>query len=165
MKRTISFVFGLLCGMTNLFAGAVIEDLTDQVVQMRDGDILKMEYNFAGCFGPYHHGSIEMELRADTVYYLSSSFDEKGKQPFNQAGKYHHEYLIKLLKKAQKKKSSEVLGNTISYRLISNGDVTVEGADKIEQRHFIELYHPFSSIFKPKSADIVPKVSSGGFVH
>ena len=165
MYKAATMLLALTFSAPCLFAGAVIEDLTDQVVQMQEGDVLKMEYNFEGCFGPYHHGSIEMELSADTVYYLSSSFDDKGEQPLNQAGKYHRDQLIKMLKKAQKKKSSEVLGNTISYRLISNGDTTVEGADKIEQRHFIELYHPFSSIFIPKSADIIPKVSSGGFVH
>ncbi|NND31034.1 MAG: hypothetical protein HKN76_00495 [Saprospiraceae bacterium] len=165
MKRTITFCIFIAIGLPNLFAGAVIEDLTDQILQMRNGDLLKMEYNFAGCFGPYHHGSIEMEMKADTIYYLSSSFDDKGKQPFNQSGKYHRDQLIKMLKKAQKQKSNEVLGNTISYRLISNGDIAVEGADKIEQRHFIELFHPFSNIFQKKTPDLIPKINNGGFVH
>ena len=165
MKRTITFFICINLGLVNLFAGAVIEDLIDQVGHLHSGDVLKMEYNFAGCFGPYHHGSIEMELIEDTVYFLSSSFDEKGGQPFNQSGKYQRDQLLQLLKKTLSRKSTEVLGNTISYRIILNDNMVVEGADKIEQRHFIELFHPFSNIFQKRTPDFIPNINNGGFVH
>jgi len=163
MKR-ISILLMVFACVSSVGFASVIEDLSEQIVDLRDGDIAILDYQFRGCYGPYHRGTIEMQLVGDEIHYTSRSFDDKGNQALAQAGKYKRKYLIKLLDEAAKEQRSEVYGNTIEYKINASNRPTLDGADKIEQRHFIEIFEPFTSIFKPKEQDIIPRVSSGGFV-
>ncbi len=160
----ISILLMILAYVSGAGFASVIEDLSEQVQYLDEGDIAIMDYQFRGCYGPYHRGTIELQLVGDEVHYTSRSFDDKGKQALAQAGKYKRKYLIKLLEEAAKEQRSEVYGNTIEYKISASNRATLDGADKIEQRHFIEIFEPFTSIFKPKEQDIIPRVSSGGFV-
>ncbi len=144
---------------------SVIEDLRTEVSAMEEGSKLLLEYTFSGCYGPYHHGTIAMTLVGGALEYLSSSFDDKNQPGIAQAGSYTIKQLERLLRKAASHSSSKIYGNAITYRLSSRGEEILVGADHIEQRHFIEIFQPFTSIFPKDAPDIIPKVSSGGFVH
>ena len=144
---------------------SVVEDLAAEIAILDDGEHLLLEYTFEGCFGPYHHGTVFVESKNGALHYLTKSFDDKNKPGISQAGKYEKEELLALLEKAREKNSNTVFGNAISYRLSRDEQEILRNDDHIEQRHFIELFQPFTSIFPPKNKDIIPKISSGGFVH
>lgn len=163
-KKSTIFSLSAL-GFLLLSSFTIIEDLSDQVSGMKEGDKMLLEYSFEGCYGPYHHGTIDMSFKNDTIFYVEKSFDHTGKNPITQAGKYERSKLLHLLNQAGKKKSDEVLGNTITYRLSSDSREILKGADRIEQRHFIELFHPFTSIFPPAQEEVIPGLKTGGFVH
>ncbi len=142
----------------------LMEDLTDHIRGMGDEDTILFEYSFEGCFGPYHHGSIEFTLKQDTIHYHEKNFDDKGEESVSQSGTYAKSDLLRLLRKADEKQSSEIFGNTITFQITdSEGEVT-KGADHIVQRHFIEIFHPLSNVFRADQPRI-PGLKNGGFVH
>lgn len=143
----------------------IIDDFQNEIAALDEGDQIVLEYTFEGCYGPYHHGSISVVKKAGKLEYLTKSFNHKNVEGLSQAGKYEPEQLQELLIQAKNKTSSTVFGNAISYRLSDGKDEILRGADRIEQRHFIELFEPFTSIFKEDQKSIIPKVSSGGFVN
>ena len=145
--------------------GSVIIDLADEIALMQDGDRLHLGYTFEGCYGPYHRGGFDLTMERDTIYFVSNSYDNNEKEPFVESGKYHRDRLVELLDLAKTEESSEILGNVINYKIAAGEKIYHEGTDRIAQRHFIELFHPFTSIFKPKEEFAIPKISSGGFVH
>ena len=144
---------------------SIIGDLRTEVANLEDGSKLLLEYTFEGCYGPYHHGTVALSCDRGVIEYLSSSFDHQNQPGIAQSSSYSKEALLKLLHEAQSKQSSKVFGNAISYRISTRGHELLRGADRIEQRHFIQLFEPFTSVFPKKQDDIVPKISSGGFVH
>lgn len=160
----------LLASLLSLFVGqisanSVVSALKEQIMEMKEGDRLKFEYAFQGCYGPYHHGSITMTLENDTVYFNHESRDDKNQNPLNEAGRYHQDEILKLLIQTEKNRSSEVLGNKISYKLSNEKRQLIAGNDEIEQRHFLTIFRPFSSIFQLDSEEIIPGLRTGGFVH
>ncbi len=163
-KKSLTFSLWAM-GVLLLSSFTVIEDLSDQISGMKEGDKMMLEYSFEGCYGPYHHGTIDMSFKNDTIFYVEKSFDHTGKNAITQAGRYDRKQLLDLLRQAGKKKSDEVLGNTITYRISSGSMEILKGADRIEQRHFIELFHPFTSIFPPAQEEVIPGLKTGGFVH
>ncbi len=165
MKTIITIIILAFLGIVSLPASSVIEDLMEQVDRMAENDKITLDYTFEGCFGPYHHGRIKMVLKADTIYYINHSYDGNNTEPLSQAGKYQKNHLMELLEAEKKKAASTVIGNTIDYKIKSDEEEITHGSDHIEQRNFIELFHPLTSIFKPEKKSIIPKLSSGGFVH
>jgi hypothetical protein len=160
-NHSILLAFGTLL----LMSFGVVDDLRDHIEGMEQGKEMLLEYSFEGCYGPYHHGTIEMRLENDTVYFVEKSYDHQGENAITQAGKYHRERLLDLLQKAQKRNSGEIYGNTITYRISSGSGEVMTGADRIEQRHFIELFHPFTSIFPSNGKEVIPGLKTGGFKH
>ena len=166
MKRIGTTIFGFFM-VWHLSAqqASVILDLADEIAVMQEGDQLHLGYTFEGCYGPYHRGSFDLTMLEDTVHFVSKSYDGDSKEPFVEAGKYHRDRLGALLDEASKEQSTEILGNVINYQISSHGQIHQKGTDRIAQRHFIELFHPFTSLFKSKEDFVIPKISSGGFVH
>ena len=141
----ITWIMTWFFAMIGLSQESVIVDLEDQIIQLEEGEKVIMKYNFVGCFGPYQKGSFEFTLQEDTIQYLSKSFDNKSGQSINQAGQYDRAHLLQLLEDAKGKKSSEILGNSIHYEFKLSEQGTKTGTDYIDQRHFIQLFHPFTS--------------------
>ncbi len=164
MRKTLLFLLGLTLPIMVLAEG-LINDLRSEINNLQEGDVVMLEYTFEGCYGPYHHGSITIEMKNGNLEYLTKSYNHQNKEGISQAGSYEPNQLHKLLNQAESKSSSTVFGNAISYRLSSSGEELATGADRIEQRHFIGLFEPFTSVFSKEQPDIVPKISSGGFVH
>ncbi len=162
-RRTNNFT--LILAALMLMSFGVVDDLRDHIGGMEPGETMLLEYSFEGCYGPYHHGTIEMRLENDTVYFVEKSFDHDGRNAIIQSGKYHREQLLNLLQKTSRKNSSEIYGNTITYRLSTSAGEIITGADRIEQRHFIELFHPFTSIFSLDEKEVIPGLKTGGFKH
>ena len=157
--------FSLLVGLCFFSSFSLVEDVSDHLSAMETGDELLFEYSFEGCYGPYHHGTIHFTAEHDTIHYLEKSFDDKGDQGISQSGKYHREDLLDLLAKSKERNSKEILGNTITYRISRDGVEMTKGADRIEQRHFIEIFHPFSNVFPISKTSVIPGLKTGGFVH
>ena len=164
MRLTLLFLACFLM-TTAAFAEGIISDLRSEIENLQQGEMVLLEYTFEGCYGPYHHGSITIEMKNDKLEYLTKSYDHRNKEGISQAGSYERQQLVQLLNKAEDQTSSEVFGNAISYRLSDGHGELYSGADRIEQRHFISLFEPFTSIIPKEQKDIVPKISSGGFVH
>jgi len=166
VKRILAAILGCFFLMhASAQSSSVIEHLADEIAVMQEGDDLHIGYTFEGCYGPYHRGSFDLLLQQDTIHFVSKSYDSNEKEPFVESGKYHRDRLVDLLDEAKKEESSEILGNVINYAISSQGETYHKGSDRIAQRHFIELFHPFTSLFKPKKEFAIPKISSGGFVH
>ncbi len=156
----------ILCSLLYLGqaqASGIFSSLIGQIENLHDGDRLLVEYSFEGCFGPYHHGSIEMILKGDSIHFLERSFDHNDREGISQSGKYERTDLIKLLEKKGEQRSSEIYGNVLNYRFILDGQLLEKGADRIEQRHFISLFQPLTSIFT--DPDFPLKNKPKEFVH
>ena len=163
-KQFTQLTFGLL-GSLFLYSFSVIDDLHDHLAGIDEGETLNLEYSFEGCYGPYHHGRIDLRYMSDTIYFVQKSFDDKGEEGLTQSGKYQRSQLLDLLKQSVRSKSKEILGNTITYRITINNQERLKGADRIEQRHFIEIFQPFSSVFSNDQNPVIPGLKTGGFVH
>ncbi|MDH3649419.1 MAG: hypothetical protein OEQ53_07030 [Saprospiraceae bacterium] len=165
MTKAITLLLFLATTLTPGNARSIIEVLQDQIREMKESDKLQLDYVFQGCFGPYHHGTIAMELRSDTVYFTHQSKDDKNENPLAESGKYHQDRILELLATASSKRSSAVYGNEIGYTIHAEKRELSKGTDQIEQRHFIGLFQPFSTIFHNEQDEIIPKLRMGGFVH
>ncbi|MBK8504914.1 MAG: hypothetical protein IPL46_23480 [Saprospiraceae bacterium] len=165
MKKQFTQIAFFLVGGFFLVSFSVIADLQDHLAGLEDGDQLSFEYSFEGCYGPYHHGRIDFNSISDTIFYTEKSYDDKGKEGLSQSGKYERSRLLDLLRHAEKTKSKEIYGNTITYRIAINTNEIRRGADRIEQRHFIEIFQPFTSVFSKGRNTVIPGLKTGGFVH
>lgn len=148
MKYKYLLIIFSIIGWSSLQANSVIGDLESKIVALEEGESLIMKYTFVGCFGPYHQGSFHMTVENDTIHYLSKSVDKSTGQSINQAGKYARAHLLKLLAESKDQAASEILGNSIHYQFETNGELVDKGTDYIDQRHFIEIFHPFTSFLK-----------------
>ncbi len=155
----------LLGWASSMSAGNIVEELQDRLSTLPDRQQIVLTYTFEGCYGPYHHGEIEFWRTGDTIKYIHSSFDDQGKQPFNQAGKYGRADLLHLLAEKKTELASTIYGNKINYRLADASGDGVEGADRIEQRKFIALFQPLLHVFGTEDKMPIPKLRTGGFVH
>lgn len=162
--KNLLVLLSLLLTPAYLTASSVIGDLADEIAVMQDGDQLHLGYSFEGCFGPYYRGSFDFELIGDTIHFVSKSYHHNEKEPFVEAGKYERGRLVDLLDRSRERKSTEILGNVINYRITGGGEEFHQGVDRIDQRHFIEFFHPFTQVFAPKEF-VIPKLSSGGIAH
>ncbi len=149
----------------SVIAGTILDDLRDRIDLLENGDQITLTYTFEGCYGPYHHGEIEMSLVDDTIYYEHRSFDDQGKNPFVQSGKYDRLFLLNQLGKYIHESASTILGNKINYEITDDISKLVEGSDRIEHRKFVELFQPLVNVFGSDKESIVPKLRTGGFVH
>ena len=127
---------------TQVQAG-VIDDLIMQVQGLEQGEQLEFKYHFVGCYGVYEKGTIRFNVQSDSVYYLSSSFDPQTNNYINQSGKLRKDHLIQALEESKSGQSEEILGNAIHYSF--KGTRNSDGYDHIDQKHFIEIFHPFST--------------------
>lgn len=143
----------------------LVEDLKHHLMKLRDGDQLMLTYSFEGCFGPYHHGTIDFEFRNDSIYFVEKNYDEKGRLQLTQAGRYLRTSLCELLEQASAKNSPEILGNVINYQLSQGDRVLLKSADRIEQQHFVEIFRPLGKIFSVKDKGPLPGLRRGGFTH
>jgi hypothetical protein len=165
MMKQLAQIVILLFATLGIFSFSVIPDLRDHLAGLNDGDKLSFEYSFEGCYGPYHHGRIDFNAVADTIFYTEKSYDDKGQEGLSQSGKYERSRLLDLLTQSEKTKSEEIYRNTITYLISINADEKLRGADRIEQRHFIGIFQPFSSVFQKEQNKVIPGLQTGGFVH
>lgn len=164
-------LFTILCvvciGLSSAM-GSVIDDLIGQITSLKESESMTMTYNFVGCYGAYQKGTIEFILRNDSIHYLSKSFDPELKKSINQSGYYPKKIILDLLRKAKEVLSEEVLGNAIHYRFKREGEKIYKGHDSIDQKHFIELFHPFSSFLQNGNLNKIqlnPKLKTPGISH
>ncbi|MBX2815813.1 MAG: hypothetical protein KTR24_07440 [Saprospiraceae bacterium] len=139
--------------------------IADEVAILQEGDTLKVIYTFEGCYGPYHHGEIFMTLKGGEIHSLSKSYSDRSKAPMVESNVVAQGRLVGNLDEAGKKESSEILGNVINFRIMMGEEMLHRGKDRIAQRHFIEVFHPFTSTFQPTQRPLIPKISTGGFVR
>ncbi len=148
MKYKYLLIIFFIMGWSSLQANSVIGDLESKILDLEESEELVMKYTFVGCFGPYHQGSFHLTMKKDTIHYLSKSIDKSTGQSINQAGKYARSHLLILLAESKNQAASEILGNSIHYQFETNGELMDKGTDYIDQRHFIEIFHPFTSFLK-----------------
>ena len=165
IKRRYYHTFFLTMTALIWWSFNLIDDLTTQLLTMQEEENILVTYTFEGCYGPYHHGTIDMHLKNDTIYFVERSYDDQGKKELTQSGRYHREHLIDKLNQASKKKSPEILGNRINYRISKGNELVSETWDRIEQQHFIDIFRPFSSVFTKRGSELLPGLKKGGFVH
>ncbi len=144
IKYTLIFT---ILGWTSsvLSQKSITLDLIAQLNQLEDDEELVMTYHFVGCFGAYHKGTITMLKEQDNLSFTSRSFDAQAKKYTDQTATRNIYHLTEALHEAGAKKSPEILGNSIHYTFRKEKNIVVKGFAYIDQRHFIELFHPFSS--------------------
>lgn len=150
--------------MTASVNASISEDLVAQINKMQEGDQLSLRYTFEGCFGRYHDGLIEMEMIEGIIHYKNHSYADQKAEAFTQAGSYPRAALISRLKSTSQLDSKTIYGNQINYEINATGQRSVRGTDRIEQRNFITIFHPFSTFDKNQDQMIIPGLSTGGFV-
>jgi len=162
MKKYFLTLFGLLLAAGGIQA-SLLEDLQTHVHMMQDGDQLTLSYTFEGCFGPYHHGEIEMEMKGGTIHYKNHSYANKKTEAFTQSGNYTKRTLISKLESAAQNASKTIYGNRINYR-IDDGHKASQGSDSIEHSEFVKIFHPYQTFLKDQDEMVIPGLSTGGFV-
>lgn len=160
----IIFCVSLLWSAT-LVADLSLKTLQEHLQRLDEGEKLSFEYTFQGCFGPYHHGRIIMQLVQDTIYYTETNYDHQGVEGISQSGQYARPRLLALLAEAANTTSTDVLGHAMSFRLSVNDQEMERGAAKLDQAHFIAIFQPFTTKFAPKKKSPIPGVKTGGFVN
>lgn len=135
----------------------VIQDLQKELSDLDAGKSFTFSYTFVGCFGPYHHGSIVFERIQDTILYRETSYDDQGLNPISQSGAYELNELIELLESAKETRSTRIYGNTLNYE-IKAGEKSRVNVDQISQRHFIKIFHPFSTVFNSPPNTTIPNI-------
>ena len=164
MRLTITLC--LLFCITSVHASdGLISDLQVNLKTLDENKVLKLSYNFEGCYGPYHHGTITFEYKQGKLHFLHENFNDKGESGIAQAGSFTRQTLQDVLDKMRTKNSSEIFGNVINYQIEVDANIVIRSADRITQRHFTTIFEPFSSVFDKEEKSIIPKISSGGFVH
>ena len=146
---------------------AVITDLIEHLIVLEDSESMTLHYTFEGCYGVYQRGTIIFSRQVDTISYLSKSYDPDQQKSINQRGRYSIRQLIEILENEKLKKSEEILGNVINYQFESTRGFGVKRIDRIDQKHFIKLFHPFTSFlqtdkFKKK---LSPSLRTPGIKH
>ena len=162
MKNYFLTLLGLLLATGGIQA-SILDDLQAHINMMQDGDQLTLSYAFEGCFGPYHHGRIEMEMKQGTIYYKNHSYADKKAKAFTQSGSYAKNVVVSKLASAAQNASKTIYGNRINYG-IDDGHKVIKGSDSIEQSNFVKIFHPYSAFIKDQDEMVIPGLSTGGFV-
>lgn len=146
------------------WSGDIIKDIENCISALQHGEEATVTYNFEGCYGPYHHGTITLTRSKDTLFFHEQNFDDKGTEGISQSGFLLYSQIEKSLNLLQNKPAKEILGNRINYT-IKKPNETIKGNSDIQQRHFVNIFHPFTNVFPEEKKEILPGVRTGGFVH
>ncbi|NND07403.1 MAG: hypothetical protein HKN87_13580 [Saprospiraceae bacterium] len=164
MAKAYLFTLLGLVLMTTSIDASISDNLANHISAMQEGDHLSVRYTFEGCFGRYHDGLIEMEMIEGSIRYKNHSYADKKAEAFTQSGSFPKAILISRLKSASQLNSRTIYGNQINYEINATGQEPLRGTDRIEQRNFIKIFHPFSSFQQDQDQMIIPGLSTGGFV-
>ncbi len=163
MKKHL-LLYSLLVLFSAPIWASITDDLRDQINRMRDGETITLDYGFEGCYGPYHQGQIEITLADNIFHYKNHSYADKEAEAFTQSGQYQRRVLMQKLAQADHKMSSTVYGNRLNYQIKSQNN-SVTGSDRIERRHFIDIFHPFPTFMEENKQEVIPQLKTGGFVR
>ena len=154
----------LLSLSTDSGSANIINDMEKSIHSLSDKDAAIITYSFEGCYGAYHHGTIQLTRSQDTLFFHEQNFDDKGKAGISQSGYLLYSQLDQTLGQLKKERSKEILGNRINYT-IETPTESIKGVSDIQQSHFIKIFHPFTNVFPEKKEKILPGVRTGGFVN
>ncbi len=164
MTKLLSFTL-LISLSTWAWSNDIISDLEKAINTLDHKEQATITYNFEGCYGPYQHGTITLTRSADTLFFHEKNFDDKGKEGISQSGYLLYNQIEKSLDQLRNERSKEILGNRINYSIESPNE-TLKGSSDIQQRHFVNIFHPFTNVFpEEEKKEILPGVRTGGFVH